>query len=264
MPLLIMIFALNLFPNQISVATHFNALVFWNVGQGQWITYSKPNVCLHFDIGGEYFPISKIKNLCSRKKNLIFLSHWDLDHIGGIKKIQQHKEWLQKFCLAQLPSYTVKASKTRLFKGIPFCRNNQSTDFTLIPWASSLNLKPLTTDPFYLKHVKSKKKVLGNDLSHIYMFEDFLIPGDSPHQIITTSLRTKNPQIKILSLSHHGSKTGTSTALLDRLPKLKIAVSSARYAKYRHPHSEVIWALQQKGIPMLRTEDWGNIFFIRK
>jgi beta-lactamase superfamily II metal-dependent hydrolase len=43
------------------------------------------------------------------------------------------------------------------------------------------------------------------------------------------------------------------------LAGLKIAISSARKAKYGHPHIETIWLLKKRGVPLLRTEDWGTI-----
>lgn len=262
MPLLIMIILINVFPNQTAYSTHFNALIFWNVGQGQWITYTQANNCLHFDMGGEYFPLRKIENICGSKNNLIYLSHWDWDHIGGIKRIQKKKEWLQKFCLAQTPSYETKSSKMLLFKNIRTCEKIPSKSSNIFPNTLAL-VKQLALNKDMIRKSKNKKRIVGNDFSHIFIVDDFLIPGDSPHQTITASLQNKNSQIKILSLSHHGSKTGTSIELLNKLPQLKMTIASARQARYKHPHPEVIWALQQRKIPLLRTEDWGNIFILR-
>ncbi|MBK7961611.1 MAG: hypothetical protein IPK04_10715 [Bdellovibrionales bacterium] len=72
-----------------------------------------------------------------------------------------------------------------------------------------------------------------------------------------TNLETK--QIKVLILGHHGSKTSTSEALLQRLPRLKFAIATARESRYGHPHFVVLNRLRQHRIPILRTEDWGHI-----
>ncbi len=272
MPLLIMIFLLNIFPNQISSNNLFHALIFWNVGQGQWITYITPQNCLHFDMGGEHFPLKKINQLCSHKRNQIYLSHWDWDHIGGIKHIKKHKDWLQSFCIAKLPIYSAKPSKTKLFKDLPLCEQNKSLKNFVAQKNPSESfhfqhrVPEVITTPFdqsIFKKISAKKNIRGNDLSQTFKVDVFLIPGDSPHGPLTASLPL-SPNIKVLSLSHHGSRTGTSIELLNKLPNLQMAVASARYVKYRHPHSDVIWALQQKKIPLLRTEDWGNIHFIQK
>jgi competence protein ComEC len=66
---------------------------------------------------------------------------------------------------------------------------------------------------------------------------------------------------RILVLGHHGSRTSTSSLLLDHLPRLTAAVSSARFRKYGHPHARVRRDLAKRHIPLLRTEEWGNLHF---
>jgi competence protein ComEC len=40
-----------------------------------------------------------------------------------------------------------------------------------------------------------------------------------------------------------------------------MAIASARWKRYHHPHAEIEALLKQRHIPMIRTEDWGNIWF---
>jgi hypothetical protein len=46
--------------------------IIWNVGQGQWTTYDTLEICYHFDVGGEHFPLKKIRQLCRHKQNEIY------------------------------------------------------------------------------------------------------------------------------------------------------------------------------------------------
>jgi competence protein ComEC len=101
-----------------------------------------------------------------------------------------------------------------------------------------------------------------NSRSHVVRFGDFLMPGDSPRK--QENLWRLDPDFhsaKILVLGHHGSHTSTSEILLKSLPQVRMAVSSARWARYHHPSPEVITVLRRQHIALLRTEDWGNLWF---
>lgn len=65
--------------------------------------------------------------------------------------------------------------------------------------------------------------------------------------------------VRVLALGHHGSRTSTSKDLLKELPNLKLAIASARKRRYGHPHRETVEALGKFKVPILSTEDWGNI-----
>ncbi len=71
---------------QIAKENIANYFIVWNVGQGQWTTLVTFEECIHFDMGGERFPLKKIEKFCNKKKNFTYLSHSDWDHINGLKK----------------------------------------------------------------------------------------------------------------------------------------------------------------------------------
>jgi competence protein ComEC len=107
-----------------------------------------------------------------------------------------------------------------------------------------------------------KQIITSNDESRVFeVSESFLIPGDSPvRQELTWREKILSPEkIKFLFLGHHGSRTSTSAKLLNRLLNLKLAISSARSARYGHPHQEVLGRLKKFGVSCLQTEFWGNI-----
>ena len=89
------------------------------------------------------------------------------------------------------------------------------------------------------------------------------MPGDSPIQLEklwATDFKSIT-LTRILILGHHGSRTSTGKDLLAHLPQLQFSIASARYAKYKHPHQETLNRLSEYNIPILKTEDWGNIWF---
>jgi competence protein ComEC len=207
--------------------------VVWNVGQGLWTTQVNAQECWHFDRGGEFFP-DKYRKVCAQKNQKLFISHWDWDHVGGIAALASDT------CIAKGPIGKSSRRKMALVAKFQPCDFPKSLQF----WTPL----ELSKDP--------------NDNSHIFLMGSILIPGDAPASSEKKMLHSLQlSSVRILVLGHHGSKTSTSQELLDALPHLKQAVSSARWRRYHHPHPEVAARLVKARIPLLRTEDWGNIWF---
>jgi competence protein ComEC len=105
-------------------------------------------------------------------------------------------------------------------------------------------------------------KAKSNELSQVFLAAGFLLPGDSTkkEELAWGSLLPQGLP-RVLILGHHGSRTSTSEFLLNHLPLLKLAISSARWRRYQHPHAQVLALLRKHKIPILRTEDWGSVWF---
>ena len=217
---------------------HRDQLIVWNVGQGQFVTAVTQDFCFHFDMGGEKFYWSKIRELCSQKQNLAYFSHWDWDHISFTKQAAKH---FPNFCVAAIPGGQPKNSaRLKIFEPLKRCSD------------SSHSVRELK---FQVGHSAS-----SNENSRVFVFGDFiLIPGDSGGREEKSWSRHLKSKIKLLLLGHHGSRTSTSRALASRLPHLEMAIATARRARYGHPHREVTRRVQNLGASVLKTEDWGNI-----
>lgn len=219
--------------------------IVWNVGQGQWATYVDKKTCHHFDMGGEKNPLFQVRKLCADKENLLYLSHWDWDHISFALKA---RKLLKKACVKVSPLGKSKGYKMKILEAYKACGS---------PANETLDLRELTAFTSADLHKKT------NELSHVLLArEKYLIPGDSTStQEKIWSQQKGLVNTRLLVLGHHGSKTSTSDALLEKLPHLKIAVASARQARYGHPHFEVTERLKKFKVLLLRTEDWGNLWF---
>ncbi|WP_413574996.1 ComEC/Rec2 family competence protein [Bdellovibrio sp. HCB290] len=236
-------------------------VIVWNVGQGQWVTAVEENTCRHFDVGGERFPWQKIAKLCRGKKNFIYLSHWDWDHIGALSR------WPSSWdtCIALRPQGRSSPGKMKMLSNFADCKMPPQVSFWQAPEpsASIIDLEPLRNRKRN-KPKRHRERKDSNGLSQVIRYRDFLFPGDSPLAAEMTWMNL--PWVtssRVLVLGHHGSRTSTSQELLARLPSVRIAIVSARYERYKHPHAEVVHRLRKNRIPVLRTEDWGNIWFER-
>ncbi|OFZ11901.1 MAG: hypothetical protein A2Z20_03005 [Bdellovibrionales bacterium RBG_16_40_8] len=218
-------------------------LYVWRVGQGQWITWVKEQNCLHFDMGGESAPTRFIQKLCRDKKNSLFLSHADLDHI---RFIPWGKKNLANLCLHELPRETLNEKKRRLITSLPLCTFNSEL-----------------VEDISITYFKKKN---ANDLSRVFLLKSSnrytLIPGDS-----TTSAehywshKISNLNITLLILGHHGSRYSTGDNLLAKLSYLRQTICSARKKRYGHPHADTAQRLIRRGLPLIATELWGNLSY---
>ena len=92
-----------------------------------------------------------------------------------------------------------------------------------------------------------------NDLKVLFM-------GDAGIEVEKEILEKYNlPNMDILKVGHHGSKTSTSSDLIDKInPKYSI-ISVGRNNRYGHPNMEVLENL--KNTTIYRTDQNGSIMF---
>ncbi len=205
----------------------------WNIGQGSFISHIDHTKCIHFDSGGDKPLPSAVVSMCQNKSNEIYISHSDWDHISYLKTL---KNKFYRFCRVG-PTDSRKAS---VYGVLPLCPSPRVWSW-FPPLAES-------------KH--------ANDLSGVFYYKKLLYPGDSPKKNESQWEDQIPDRPRVLVLSHHGSRTGTSSKLLSHFPSLRMAVASARHSKYGHPHPEVVDRLRGEGLPLLKTESWGHIHFI--
>ena len=214
-------------------------LIVWNVGQGQMVTYVTPHECIHFDMGGEMFPKNKIFKICHKKQNIVYYTHWDLDHINFSIRAQK---LFPSICRARISlDLPQLKSKRKWIKKIPLCHKK--------------NFK-------YIKELKNVyyKALTSNERSRIFIIkDDVLIPGDSNKKLEKYWGSLVPHSIRILIAGHHGSQTSSSRFLISKLPQLQITISSSRKKRYGHPHFNTIKKFHQKGILFISTEDFHHI-----
>ncbi|NJL24230.1 MAG: hydrolase [Calothrix sp. SM1_5_4] len=210
--------------------------VIWNVGQGQWVTLAHEGKCWHFDSGGESAPWKSLISECREKPNLFTFSHWDWDHISFVSSARYR---LPDNCLLKRPMGESSPRKAKIFSAFRPCEVNA-------PFASWTNPEAANS----------------NAGSRVVLWKETLLPGDSTiHEEKTWSNRFSGlDKVRILVLGHHGSRTSTSRELLSKATGLKMAIASARERRYGHPHARVVKNLRDFHIPLLKTEDWGNIY----
>jgi competence protein ComEC len=68
-------------------------------------------------------------------------------------------------------------------------------------------------------------------------------------------------QADVLKAGHHGSKTSTSEAFLQKIQPKTAIISVGQKNRYGHPHKEVLQRLKKQGITIWRTDQEGAITY---
>jgi competence protein ComEC len=229
--------------SSLSFALHHELWIVWNIGQGQWVTHVTPEACRHYDFGGEAGSFNRIKfklfKLCGDKPNQLLLSHWDFDHYLNLKNIVQT---LPQVCWLKAPSVIPDKKTVAQMLALPIFNCNRTEPVQIWTPVQSQNL---------------------NESSNVFIENNFLMPGDSDirKEKIWATQMNQIPRVRVLILGHHGSRTSTGSALLEKLGHLRMTVASARFKKYKHPHPETVLRVQKRHVALLKTEDWGHLIF---
>lgn len=88
----------------------------------------------------------------------------------------------------------------------------------------------------------------------------FLFTGDAEEKAEEDILNNGiDISADVYAAAHHGSKTATSQAFLDKVSPTYVVISAGEGNKYGHPHAEVLNRLRAAGISVFRTDEQGAI-----
>ena len=238
-----------------------------DVGQGDGQLIITPS-------GGEIVidggPNSKILDCLSakmpfwdRKIELVVLTHPQQDHLAGLLDVIEKydidtlmttnvknesdtfKRWQEKVFKKKLKFYTPKAGdelivddKTRL--KILWPGESQNKEWKLKA-PSDLNETAIVM-----------KLVYGPPTGGFCAY----LTGDITKEILETVIDGKCPVLKV---AHHGSKTGTNDAVLEKAKPEVAIIQVGKNNRFGHPNKEVLDLLGSKGIKILRNDTDGTI-----
>ena len=128
-------------------------------------------------------------------------------------------------------------------------------------------IKELNIDENKLYFLQTKEYDNENDFSNVIYTElngyKFMFMGDASSTTEKEIINTYNlPNIDVLKVGHHGSKTSSSKEFINEVnPKYSI-ISVGKNNSYGHPNKEVLEALKESKI--YRTDEDGSILFTIK
>lgn len=230
-------------------------VVMLHVGQGDstYITDGKYRVLVDTGRGTEVF--RSIKN-CSAISNkvidVLVLSHGDLDHVESAVWLLDRYE-VKNIIIGNSDKDSVAMreilDKSKLL-GINIQRVEQGDSFSVGDMEFNV-LWPV--GPSSSKDENRNSIVLSVSLDAGDRKLTSLLLADNP--LIYDNFLGALPDVDVLKVSHHGSKTGTSKYLIDKVKPEVAFVSYGAGNTYGHPHSEVTDRLKDATVNILETGD---------
>lgn len=230
-----------------------------DVGQGQAILLQSEGKTFLVDCGGSYSESAAdtaAETLLSqgiRKLDGIILTHYDADHSGGI------------------PYLLTRIGTENLF--LPYAEDPYAVAQTL---RSKTDGAVFTVKEDMLLSYGSVKITIfapvsfnsGNESSMCVLFQtencDILITGDRSVKTEQMLLSRRDlPQLEVLVVGHHGSKTSTCEQLLEETRPEYAFISVGEKNPYGHPAQEILDRLLEYGCIICRTDENGTIIFRR-
>lgn len=192
-----------------------------------------------------------------RRLDVLVLTHAHADHMGGLAALIENfhpgEIWTGLMPTASADWQAVVDAARRQGTRIKTLREGDEFRAGQVQFNI---LAPLATaEPTPEAHNSDSLAMLVT-----YGRRRFLLTGDMEAPVERRLLAEWDlPTIDVLKVGHHGSRTSTSEAWLDRLKPGVALVSVGRGNRYHHPHPRITERLSERGIVTLRTDELGLV-----
>ncbi len=188
------------------------------------------------------------------KIDYVFATHPHSDHIGGMSAV------IKAFDIGQI--YMPKAvTTTKTYENLLLTIKDKNLKIKTAKAGNTI----IDTDDLKLVVLAPNQdsyESLNNYsivLKLTYKEKSFLFMGDA--ETLSEKEITGDIQADVLKVGHHGSRTSTSQAFLNKVNPSYAVISVGLNNDYKHPHQEVIDRLEKKNIKIYRTDQNGDIMF---
>lgn len=185
---------------------------------------------------------------------MVFLSHPDADHIGGIPDI------LRRYRVGAVFT-NGDESDSETYKSFQNALAESGTREIVLSRGDRVKYGDAEFRVLWPPADFAKKENESNENSLVLLFSragrNTLYTGDAPEKTEKLFL-SDIPLVDILKVGHHGSKYSTSEDLLLHA-RPRVALIGVGKNSYGHPSSEVLQRLQKFGVPIFRTDEKGTL-----
>ena len=256
---------INLFANRFNIVSNDGNLLvhFIDVDQADAAAINLPDgKVMLIDTGSKEVNTTYInylkENVVHSKRNsyidYLVLSHSDMDHIGGTMKL------LKNFQIGTIYMPKLPSNSNGYAEILNYLESHQ--DYKTLG-----NEFEIKSKDYKFTFFESLNDTNTNDSSQVIRFEcgekSFLFVGDISSSVEQkyVEIYGKELDVDVLKVSHHGSKTATSSEFLEYVTP-DYAVISVGYNEYGHPTEEVLNRLNDVNAKVLRTDKQANILFV--
>lgn len=235
-------------------------MTFLNIGQGDSILIKTPNNSYGLiDTGPNSNVVDELREtmpLFKRSLDFVLLTHPDEDHVGGFLDVAN--------------SYNIKNLFVNKF-------NKETGSYKkILDWAFESDIKTFSIDldndfeidqvsfdtiwPIDFTKTYQSENTNEESISQILEFKDLQVylGGDLGENELLSLKNSKNPNIDVLKVGHHGSRYSSNLEFLGQTTP-SIAIINVGKNSYGHPSREAIENFKSLNIQTLRTDMNGRI-----
>ena len=246
-------------------------LAMFDVGQGEAMLLETPtHETVVIDTGGSPFgggvdigqrvlaPALWARGV--RSLDRLLVTHGDPDHIGGA------------------PAVVDDFSPARIWEGIRVPMHQPTEMLTDAAVRRRIDISALRTgQDLQMGDVRirvlnppapdwERRRVRNDDsvvIEVVYRDVALLLTGDIGAEVERALIPLLTPaRVRVLKVAHHGSRTSSSSQLLDAWRPAIALISCGRGNRFGHPTPEVLQRLEQSGVRVLRTDRDGEITLV--
>ncbi len=248
-------------------------VVFCNVGQGDAIYIRLPaGQDVLIDAGPNRAVLSCLNNhlpYFDRQLELVFITHAQKDHAGGLIYILDNFEVKQLFTTAfsqQQSAQFWQELLTRLEQEKLTFEYLERGDKLILNYAELLVLWPpaKSSKVLYSGAEYFKKNLNNYALGILALVKDkqILLLSDLDTASAEKALEGLKLSANVLKINHHGSKYATNQKLLQLADPGLAVISAGANNLYGHPAPQVLQLLQSLDIPIRRTDIEGDVVIL--
>lgn len=229
---------------------------FIDVGQGDAVLIDLEDIEVLID-GGDRSPgvVPYLKKYVDGPLEAMIATHPHADHIGGLIDV------LAAFEVQQI-WYNGENATSKTYSDFMSATNAENSKVSVATRGNVIEVDVLSfivLNPANLKGSPNDNSIV---LYLAYGGVDFLFEGDAEKEAEGAMLIKSDipvPDVEILKVGHHGSKTASSSDFLAvTMPEVAIYMAGEGNT-YGHPHQETIQALSAIGAKIYGTDVHGNI-----
>ena len=212
-----------------------------------------------FDVG-ESTLLPYILDRGYKKVDLMFISHFDQDHVGGLLTILRELKVDRVFISKQ-------EENTENYQEFLKIVKEKNIIVTIVKMGDRINLE----NNLYFNILWPEEEQIGENMINnnaIVMKLNYnrfscLFTGDiekvAEEKIVNRYSNSKILKSDILKVAHHGSKTSTTEKMINKVKPKVALIGVGKNNLFGHPSSEVIERLESLNIRIYRTDINGEI-----
>jgi len=229
---------------------------FIDVGQGDAILIDLKETEVLID-GGDRSPdcVDYLEDFVDGDLEVMVATHPHADHIGGLIDV------LKEFTVQQVwHNGDTSTSKTYAF--FMAAVESERAEVHIARLHDTIKAGDLS---LFVHHPANLEGTTNNNsivLSLKYGDIDFMFMGDAEQEAeseMTMLSSVQLPQVEVLKVGHHGSRTASSQAFIDIIQPETAIIMCGDGNTYGHPHEEALSTLVAAGATIYRADQLGTI-----